>query len=327
VFEAVVFAYSEVGFRCLAALLDANVAVRLVVTHEDSPTERPWFASVARLARERGIEVSTADPRDEALIRRIEALAPHYILSFYYRSMLAQRVLAAARWGALNMHGSLLPKYRGRAPVNWAILNGERETGATLHYMVSRPDAGAIVGAERVPIGIDDTALTVSLAVAEAAQRLLTRTLPQLAAGPPAGRAMDLARGAYCRGRSPEDGRIDWAWPAARVHNLIRAVAPPFPGAFTDTHGGRLVFDGSRWLGEPARHAASGPCLYVEGGALKLDCCDGLRLAVPGVRLEGRALGVEAFERLQGAAPLRLSGGAAPRSLSTPQPLTGPSRE
>lgn len=321
--SAVVFAYSEVGYRCLKVLLDASVDVRLVVTHEDSPQEQRWYASVADLARERGVASTTESSRSAALVRRIERLAPDYVLSFYYRSLLEERLLAAARWGALNMHGSLLPKYRGRAPVNWAIVNGETETGATLHYMTAhRADAGAIVGAERVKIGVDDTALTVSLAVADAAARLLSRLLAQLAAGPPAGREMDLARGSYCRRRTPEDGRIDWAWPAAQVHNLIRAVAPPFPGAFTDTGRGRLNFDGSRWLGEPARHAARAPCLYVEEGDLRLDCCDGLRLAIPGARFDGRRLDAAAFEHLEGGAPLRLSTDAA-RSLTTPWPPTG----
>lgn len=321
------FAYSEVGVRCLEALLDAHVDVPLVVTHEDSPGESRWFASVARLARERGVETSSADGSDAALVERIAALAPDYVLSFYYRSLLDERVLAAARWGALNMHGSLLPKYRGRAPVNWAILEGETETGATLHYMVRRADAGPIVDAERVPIGLDDTALAVSLAVADAAARLLVRCLPRLAAGPPAGRPMDLARGSYRGGRTPEDGRIDWAWPAARVHNLIRAVAPPFPGAFADTPAGRLLFEGSHWLGEPARHAPGVPCLYVEEGGLRLDCADGLRLAVPGVRLGGRSLDAQAFARLHGPAPVGLRR-AASCSVSTSQaPRTRRSRE
>ncbi|MGH8148392.1 MAG: formyltransferase, partial [Steroidobacteraceae bacterium] len=221
-------AYSEVGFRCLEALLDAGVRVPLVLTHEDSRGEQPWFGSVRRLATERGVEVSSASAAGDDVIRRVAALAPEYLLSFYYRSLLGADLLGAARWGALNMHGSLLPRYRGRAPVNWAILNGETETGATLHYMVRKPDAGPIVGQERVPIGSDDTALTVSLAVAAAAARLLARSLPLLAVGPPAGLAMDLGSGSYYGGRTPEDGRIDWAWPAARVHNLISAVAPPF---------------------------------------------------------------------------------------------------
>ncbi len=317
-FRAVVFAYSEVGFRCLRALLDAGVDVPLVFTHLDSPTEQPWFGSVARLAAEREVEVTTANPGEE-WIRRIEALAPDYVLSLYYRSLLEERLLALGRWGALNMHGSLLPKYRGRAPINWAILRGESETGATLHYMVRKPDAGPIIDQERVPIGIDDTALSVSLAVADAAVRVLTRSLPRLAAGPPAARAMDLSQGSYFGGRRPEDGRIDWAWPASRLHNLIRAVAPPFPGAFTELGGRRLLFAGSRWLDERARHAESAPCLYIEDGRLLLDCRGGQRLSIPGVSLDGEPLGAEALGRRQGGAPLRLD--PVPLCLD-PAPLT-----
>ncbi len=306
VFSAVVFAYSEVGFRCLQALLEGGVDVRCVFTHEDSPNERTWFGSVARLAADSGIEVTTSSAHGEDAVERMAALAPQYLLCFYYRSMLEERLLASARWAALNMHGSLLPRYRGRAPVNWAILNGESETGATLHYMVRKPDAGPIVDRERVPIGIDDTAHTVSLAVAAAAARLLTRWLPRLAEGPPHGEPQDLARGSYFGGRSPEDGRIDWTRPAAAIHNLIRAVAPPFPGAFTELHGRRWVFAGSRWTGEPARHPASAPCLYVEEQRLLLDCRDRLRLAIPAVTLGGRELGAAEFADTFGSGPFPL---------------------
>ena len=279
--RAVVFAYSEVGYRCLETLLEAGIDVPLVVTHEDSPGEQQWFRSVARLAAERGIEsVAPADPAAPSWLERIVALSPEYLFSFYYRRMLDPRLIACARWAALNMHGSLLPKYRGRAPINWAILNGETETGATLHYMVAKPDAGPIVAQERVPIGMDDAALAVSLAVAEAAARLMRRELPKLARGAPIGREMDLSKGSYFGGRRPEDGRIDWARPSASVHNLIRAVAPPFPGAFTEIGGQRLTFTGSHWLGEPARHPELAPCLYEEGQALFLDCADHLRLAI-----------------------------------------------
>ncbi len=303
-FSAVVFAYSEVGFRCLQALLQGGVDVRWVFTHEDSPHERIWFGSVARLAAERGLEVSTSSPHADDALQRLTALAPQYLFSFYYRSMLEERLLARARWAALNMHGSLLPKYRGRSPVNWAILNGECETGATLHYMVRKPDAGPIVDQEHVAIGIDDTAQTVSLAVAAAAARLLARWLPRLAAGPPPGEPQDLARGSYFGGRSPDDGRIDWTQPAATIHNLIRAVAPPFPGAFTQLEGRRWVFAGSHWTGEPARHPASAPCLYVEEQRLLLDCRDRLRLAIPAVVLEGRELEAAEFAGRFGRGPL-----------------------
>lgn len=310
-FRAVVFAYSEVGFRCLQTLLDAGVDVRLVFTHADAPHERQWFHSVARLAAEQGLEVvAPDDPGTPEWIGRVAALQPEYLFSLYYRTMISQPLLACARWGALNVHGSLLPKYRGRAPVNWAILNGESETGATLHYMVAKPDAGPIIAQESVPIGIDDTALTVSLAVAEAAARMLGRAVPRLAAGPPPGRVMDLSRGSYFGGRTPEDGRIDWALSAARVHNLIRAVAPPFPGAFTDLAGRRVVFAGSRWLGEPARHPERAPCLYAEEDRLFIDCADRVRLAVSGLVLDGELQGepaaAQALRRLHGAAPVPL---------------------
>jgi len=308
VFRAVVLAYSEVGYRCLGALLDHGVDVPLVLTHEDSPGEAAWFGSVAELAVARGVrQLATADPNTPAWIARIRALEPQYLLSFYYRTLLDEELLASARWGALNMHGSLLPHYRGRAPVNWAIANGERETGVTLHYMVRRPDAGGIIAQERVAIGRDDAALDVSLAVAAAGARLLTRCLPLLAAGPPPARPMDLAAGSYYGRRSPEDGRIDLAQPAERTHALIRAVAPPFPGAFVELGGERIVFHGSRWCGQTCAHASAAPCLYAHDGALYLDLPDGHRLAIPRVSVGGRVLDAAQFVRAYGAAPLRLA--------------------
>ncbi|MGH8219610.1 MAG: formyltransferase [Steroidobacteraceae bacterium] len=316
-FRAVVFAYSEVGYQCLQRLLDSRVDVPLVLTHEDSESEQPWFRSVARLAAERGIETATpSDPARPEWLERIAALAPEYVFSFYYRRMLDARLTACARWAALNVHGSLLPKYRGRAPVNWAILNGETETGATLHYMVAKPDAGPIVAQERVPIGSDDTALAVCLAVAEAAARLMRDELPKLAAGAPVGREMDLSRGSYFGGRRPEDGRIDWDRPAASVHNLIRAVAPPFPGAFTELGGRRLIFAGSRWTGEPARHPELAPCLYEEGEALYLDCADHVRLALAGLVLDGEPVGAQALRRIAGPRPILLDSNTVERCLA-----------
>ncbi len=134
--------------------------------------------------------------------------------------------------GALNMHGSLLPRYRGRAPVNWAVIKGERETGATLHYMVTKPDAGDIVAQQAVPILPNDTAFDVFGKVTLAAEMVLDQVLPDLLAGTAPRIPQDLARGSYFGGRRPEDGRIDWDAGAAEIHNLVRGVAPPYPGAF-----------------------------------------------------------------------------------------------
>jgi methionyl-tRNA formyltransferase len=248
-------------------LLDAGVGVPLVVTHRDDPAERVFFGSVAELARSRGIETVFSENNQE-LETRLAALSPDFIFSFYYRRMLPPELLARARRGAFNMHGSLLPKYRGRAPVNWAVLKGETETGATLHEMVAKPDAGRIVDQQAVPIGPDDTAGEVMAKVAAAAEQVLRRSIGKLVAGTAQLKPQDLARGSYFSGRRPEDGRIDWTSSALEIHNLVRAVAPPYPGAFTE--GMRIL----RTRIEPARKARQrGP--YQESGEWFAGCGDG----------------------------------------------------
>jgi methionyl-tRNA formyltransferase len=242
--RAVVFGYGDIGIRCLAALLARGLAVPLVVTHEDDPTEKRWFGSLARFARERDIPVMTAETSDAAqLIERVGIDRPGFIFSFYYRRMLPQALLALATRGALNMHGSLLPKFRGRAPINWAVLHGETETGATLHYMIEKPDAGAIVAQRAVPILPDDTALDVFRKVCGAAELLLYDAVPRLVDGTIEVTEQNLAGGSYFGARRPEDGTIDWSQTAQRIHDLVRAVAPPFPGASTtlDGHPTRIL--------------------------------------------------------------------------------------
>jgi len=266
--QAVVFGYHDVGVRCLRVLLDAGVAVPLIVTHRDDPHERIWFESVARLARTHAIETLVSEDMNH-LRQRISEISPEFMFSFYYRRMLPPEVLALARKGAFNMHGSLLPKYRGRAPVNWAILKGESETGATLHEMVAKPDAGRIVDQERVPIGPDDTAAEVFAKVSDAAETVLKRSLPHLLAGTASLKKQDLSKGSYFGARRPEDGRIDWSKSALEIHNLVRAVAPPYPGAFTD----RMKILRTRVENRKAPPGRTGP--YREGDAWFAACGDG----------------------------------------------------
>ena len=292
--SAVVFAYHNVGVRCLSVLLEHGVRVGLVVTHADNPQETIWFDSVAKFARERGLPViMPEDANDAAIVARIRALAPDFLFSFYYRGMLGAELLALPSRGAYNMHGSLLPKYRGRVPVNWAVIMGERETGATLHQMVEKPDAGGIVAQEAVPIGPDDTAAEVFARVTDAAERVLARALPGLVAGTARIAPQDLSRGSYYGGRKPEDGRIDWNRSAGEVHNLVRGVAPPYPGAFT--RAGDLKLRILRTRLEPNRRPRSGaPGLYFEAGSYFADCGDGnvlriLELDAPGGTLDPAA--------------------------------------
>jgi len=268
--SAVVFAYHDVGVRCLSVLLAGGVDVKRVVTHRDDPNENVWFASVEKLARRHGVDVAY----DESAAPG----APDFIFSFYYRHMLPAPVLASARRGAYNMHGSLLPKYRGRVPVNWAILHGERETGATLHEMVEKPDAGRIVDQMAVPILPDDLAIDVFRKVTVAAELVLHRSLPSILDGSVRPRAQDLAKGSYFGGRKPEDGRIDWSKPAADIHNLVRAVAPPYPGAFCDVDGRRLIIHRTRMLPRTEGGGAAG--IERTGDGFTARGGDGGRLAI-----------------------------------------------
>jgi methionyl-tRNA formyltransferase len=236
--RAVVFAYHNVGYRCLNVLLAHGVDVALVVTHRDNPKETIWFESVQKLAELHGIPTITPEnPNLPEVVDQIHALQPDFYFSFYYREMLKAPLLAIPKRGALNMHGSLLPKYRGRVPVNWAIIRGETETGATLHYMTEKPDNGDIVAQQAVPILPDDTAHEVFLKVTVAAEMALNNVLPALLAGKASAVKQDLSKGAYFGGRKAEDGIIDWSKSALEIHNLVRAVAPPYPGAMTQVKG------------------------------------------------------------------------------------------
>jgi len=292
--KAVVFAYHNVGVRCLSVLLAHGVDVALVVTHGDNPKETIWFDSVADLAAMHNIPVITPDnPNIPEIVAQIRALQPDFFFSFYYREMLKHELLEIPGHGALNMHGSLLPKYRGRVPVNWAIIHGESETGATLHYMTEKPDNGAIVAQQAVPILPNDTALQVFQKVTVAAEMALNSCLPDLLAGRAKAEKQDLSRGAYFGGRKAEDGIIEWAKSAPDIHNLVRAVAPPYPGATT------------RLMGKPMRIlqtlvskcTAAGnekPAFYVKESKAYAICGQGV-LRVVRFELDGTELSPSEF--------------------------------
>jgi methionyl-tRNA formyltransferase len=291
--SAVVFAYHDVGVRCLSVLLARGVDVRLVVTHDDNPGETIWFDSVAKLAERHQLTViKPQDPNVPQVIAQVVATKPDFLFSFYYRSMLGEGLLAAPKQAALNMHGSLLPKYRGRVPVNWAIIHGEHETGATLHYMAAKPDAGAIVDRERVPILPDDTALDVFRKVCCAAEVCLYRAVPRLIDGTAAAETQNLAQGSYFGGRRAEDGVIDWSLPAQRIHDLVRAVAPPYPGATTLLNGRELkILRTVRAFDQPCAYAQ--PTLFVHGNDICASAGDGKVLRITELAFPGEDLDLD----------------------------------
>ncbi len=286
--RAVVFAYHNVGYRCLQVLLAHGVEIAAVITHDNSPTENIWFESVEKLASLHRIPVmKPEDPNTPEFINAIAALKADFLFSFYYRLMLKPALLAVASRGAFNMHGSLLPKYRGRVPVNWAIIKGETETGATLHEMVEKPDAGRIVDQTAVPILPNDNAHDVFQKVTLAAEITLNRALPGLINGAAQMRTQDLTTGSYYGGRKPADGVINWGDSAQNIHNLIRAVAPPYPGATTSIAGKPVII--TRSLLAPVRFTHSNPgFLNVSSERCIALCGDGRMLRILEAIIDGK---------------------------------------
>jgi methionyl-tRNA formyltransferase len=266
--RSVVFAYQEVGYVCLEALLGMGAEVCAVFTHEDDAGEEVWFRSVADLACRNNLPVFYPDrvgtPEWLARLRQWDA---DFLFSFYYRKILPPEVLTTARRGALNLHGSLLPRYRGRCPVNWVLIHGEQETGVTLHYMEARADRGDIVAQRRVLITENDTARTLYAKMTEAAEKLMRETYPLLCAGTAPRVPQDHAAATKFGGRRPEDGLIDWHVEAQVIHNLVRAVTHPYPGAFTRWKGRRVFVWEARVGGEHVgRELRPGTVVATDGG-------------------------------------------------------------
>lgn len=293
----VLFAYHDMGFACLEQLLALGAPIAALCTHQDDPHEEIWWRSCAELAARNSIPVFTPDRIDEDVTRQVKSLAPDVIYSFSYRFLIPEEILACARIGAFNMHTALLPKYRGRAPINWMLVNGEREAGVTLHHMVVRADAGDIVAQRACAIEDRDTALTLYRKLVPLSANILREYHPQIVAGTAPRIAQNLGKGSYFGRRRPADGRIDWRWPARRIFNLVRAVTHPYPGAYCFAAGRKLFIWEARIADEAAKRGAPGEII---------GCGDGLEIAagqgsllVTRAQFEGEAEG--GAERIIGA--------------------------
>lgn len=261
------FAYHTFGARALAALLARDERVVAVVTHADDPAEGDWFESVADIARTHRLPVLTPpSPNGPEVVGTLRALEPDVILSVWYRRLLGPELLALPRIAALNLHGSLLPAYRGRAPVNWVLVNGERRTGVTLHHMTAEADAGDIVAQEAIDIEPEDTALSLYTRMVKVGVDVLVAAYPAVLAGTVARTPQDHERATVFPRRRPEDGRVEWHWPAARIANMVRAVTHPYPGAFAGDGEDRLFLWAASVLPGVARRAEAGTLLEIRPG-------------------------------------------------------------
>ncbi len=271
--KCVVMGYHNIGCVGIEALLDNGFEIAAIFTHKDNPKENIWFGSVAELASSKGIPVyAPEDVNHPVWVERIRAMEPEIIFSFYYRNMLKSDLLDIPPKGCINLHGSLLPKYRGRVPINWALINGESETGVTLHYMTAKPDAGNIIAQEKIAIEDCDTAKTLHLKAAKASGEMLAKTLPAIKDGSAPSIAQNNEDATYFGGRGPADGEIDWTKSATAVRNLVRAVTSPYPGAFSFMGDRKCIF----WSVSIAENTAgASPGTVISSSPLVIACGEG----------------------------------------------------
>jgi methionyl-tRNA formyltransferase len=259
----------------LAALLAGPATVAGVVTAPADPSLRPsGYVDLEPLAAAHGAPVRRCtDINAGPEVAYIRHLAPDLIVVVGWTRLLHAELLAIPPRGCVGFHASLLPRYRGRAPVNWAILRGEEVTGNTMMYLDPGTDTGDIVDQRRVPIGLDDTCATVYAAVAQAGAAMLTDQLPALLAGSARRRPQTADGGEVLRKRTPHMGITDWDRPARAVHDWIRALTRPYPGAFGFQAGRKVML----W-------ASGGPGPYCGGrpGEVLGYAGDAVRIATAG---------------------------------------------
>ncbi|MBU1138251.1 MAG: bifunctional UDP-4-amino-4-deoxy-L-arabinose formyltransferase/UDP-glucuronic acid oxidase ArnA [Proteobacteria bacterium] len=301
--KAIVLAYHSIGCIGIDKLIEAGFDIQAVFTHPDDPNENTWFDSVAERAALHDLPVFAPENINHPLwVEKISAMQPDIIFSFYYRNMVGREVLEIPAQGCLNLHGSLLPAYRGRCPVNWVLVHGEDKSGVTLHYMTPQPDDGDIVGQEVVGINRDDTALTLHRKIAEASGKLLQKVLPGILDGSAVRIPQDNSLATYFGGRKPTDGEIDWTKSAEEIRNLVRAVTKPYPGAFSFLGTRKAVF----WQVETSTvNQAAKPGLVISDAPFIVACGDGAveiksgQVGDNGLMLSGRHL-VSAMSLVKG---------------------------
>jgi len=273
--RCVVFGYHEVGYTCIESLLALRAPIAALFTHQDNPGEEIWWRSCADLAQRNSIPVYTPEAIDEAWVARVAELTPSVIYSFSYRSLLPERLLRLAPLGAYNVHPAMLPKYRGRVPINWMLVNGEREGGVTLHHMVARADAGDIVAQRAVAIDDDDTAFTLYGKIVPIGAALVREFHPLIAEGRAPRHPQNLAAGSYWGRRRAEDGRISWNWPARRIYNLVRAVTHPYPGAFCFIGDRKMMVWGARIAVESGARGEPGTIIGPRDSGIEVAAGEG----------------------------------------------------
>ncbi len=279
----------EEGRRCLDALMQGGERFAGIVTLKDELAATTSGAvPFDDAAESAGIPLlKVRDLNAPVNVDKVRALSPDLILVIGWTRLLGAGLLRIPSLGCIGFHASLLPRYRGRAPVNWAIINGEKETGNTMFFLDEGVDTGDIIAQRRIPIAHDDTCASLYRKVADSAIGMLEENLPLLKTGRAPRVPQDHSLATVMPRRRPEDGVIDWGRPAPALYDWVRALTHPYPGAFSSLEGRRLFVWTAR-AEPPGAGGEPGTILGTRGRDLLVAVGDG-SLALRRVQWEGGA--------------------------------------
>lgn len=230
-----------IGFHCLQTCEGiAPGKIKAILTIDDHNDTRSALQDILRFGRERNIPLSTYQKSSD-LEEFIDKNKPELCIVVGWYWIIKKELLDRVPHGFVGIHNSLLPEYRGWAPLVWAIINGEKEAGVSMFYFSEGLDNGDLVGVQQFSIREEDTIEEVSAKATECSIDILKTHYPKLLSGEIVKIRQRAVSASYCAQRIPEDGRINWEWPAHRVYNFIRAQTYPYPGAFTLLHGQQLT--------------------------------------------------------------------------------------
>ena len=284
----------------LDALLQAGHRLRLVLSQPDRTSGRGMevqISPVKRYAEQHGLAIAQPEKlrHNAELQEQLRALDPDAIVIVAYGRLIPPWMLALPKHGNLNVHASLLPKYRGAAPIQWAVANGETETGITTMRIDEGLDTGDILLQERVPIMPRQTAVELSPVLSEVGAKLMVRTLAGLEQGTLAPTPQDHLGATLAPILQREDGRIDWSWTAQRIYDRWRGFQP-WPGAFTSFHGKKWILHAMEVVADPAGLSGAPGTLVRKANRLLVACGEGTWLDLLELQMEGkRRMAVEAF--------------------------------
>lgn len=303
--RVVVFGYGRLALAALDTF--ARLAVTPAAVVVPGNRQGAEVDMVAARAAEQGLPL-LVQPKRAALapfLETLRAIAPDVLFVWSYTMLLPAELIAVAPKGAVNLHGGILPEYRGGHVMNWTLINGEQESAATLHYLDAGIDTGPVIGEQRFPIGWRDDITSVQVELQAAGERLLERWWPSIAAGTAPKTPQDESRARYYRMRSADDGLVDWSRSNVAIYNLVRALTAPWPGAHTFCSGTKLVLRQVEPVAAGDATGMPGTVVRCEPGDVRVATGEG-DLQLRTVEIDGRRAGFDALAAAGMAAGVRL---------------------